>query len=105
MLRGFRAEVISFTVVTLCALPVPAQPPFADARIELSAGDSATFVYTNKQSAFYYGKVWNCNCIAFQGLNILTQEYLKDYPLLVDGVRLDRRQSRVEIYPDRLVRR
>lgn len=105
MLRGFRAEVISFVVVTLCALPVPAQPPFADDRLELSPGDSATFVYTNKQSAFYYGEAGSGNRVAFHGLNVLTQEYLEDYLLLVDGQALDRRRSRVEIYPDRLVRR
>lgn len=73
--------------------------------IVLAPGDSTTFLYTNKTTAFYYGETCRLNSTAFQGFNVLTQEYFEDYILQFDGHMLDRRTAEVFIYPDRLVRK
>jgi len=73
--------------------------------IVCAPGDSSTFFYTNKSTAFYYGEACRPNSSSFQGFNVLTREYLEDYLLEFDGHRLERRTAAVHIYPDRLVRK
>jgi len=73
--------------------------------VNCAPGDSSTFFYTNKTTAFYYGEACRLNASAFQGFNVLTREYFEDYVLQFDGNMLDRRTAEVFIYADRLLRK
>jgi hypothetical protein len=89
-------------VLTSC---ITAQNPFHQQVITLAPGDSTSFFFTNKTTAFYYGAARRLSASSHQGFNLSGQEYFEDYLLEFDGVPLDRRVAEVWIYPDRLKRR
>jgi len=83
-----------------------AQPGLVRNRvIKVPPGESRSFIFTNKQTAFFYGETGRLNQSAFQGFSVMTYEFLEDYILQVDGVTLARETAESEVYPDRLVRR
>ena len=69
------------------------------------SGESREFAYTNKQSAFYYGETNGENWSSWQGFNVSGHEFLDDYAVFIDGVRLERGTAlKTIVYPDYLVR-
>ena len=66
---------------------------------------SREFVYTNKQSAFYYGETNGENSSSWQGFNVQGYEFVDDYALFVNGKPLARSSVvRTVVYPDYMVR-
>ena len=73
--------------------------------IDVKGGTSREFLYTNKESGFYYGNTGGANTSSWQGFNVGGHEFLDDYLLLVDGSPLDRATAtRTRVYPDYLER-
>ena len=73
--------------------------------VSCSPADSTTFFFTNKTTAFYFGRTCGMNASAMHGLNVTTQEYFEDYVLRFDGNTLDRGSAEIFIYPDRMIRK
>jgi glycogen debranching enzyme len=100
-----RIIVVAFLFLFLMAPIAVSQPLLRKQVITCAPGDSTTFFYTNKTTAFYYGETCRLNSTAFQGFNVFTREYFEDYLLQFDGNPLNRRTAEAHIYPDRLVRK
>ncbi len=62
------------------------------------------YSYTNKKAGFYFGEVHGDNDAPYQGWTVFDDQVMKDYSWDVDGRPLDRGESKVVVYPDRLVR-
>ncbi|MGA9118725.1 MAG: amylo-alpha-1,6-glucosidase, partial [Bacteroidota bacterium] len=62
------------------------------------------FLYTNKESAYYYGETNRSAVNSWEGLNVFGNKFLDDYDLLVDGHLLDRTTAVTTVYPDYLRR-
>jgi glycogen debranching enzyme len=73
--------------------------------IKVPQGESRSFIFTNKQTAFFYGETGQLNASAFQGFSVMTYDFLEDYLIEVDGELLERGKAEAEVYPDRVVRR
>ena len=67
-------------------------------------GQSRPFIYTNKESAFFYGETSAPARNSWEGLTVFGHKFLDDYDLIVDGTRLDRKTARVVVFPDFLRR-
>ncbi len=90
-------------VFLLGAVAASAQP-LRSLGIEVR-GTSRPFVYTNKESAFYYGETGGPNTTSWQGFNVRGREFLDDYLLLVNGKPFPRTAASTTIvYPDHLER-
>ncbi len=63
------------------------------------------YSYTNKEAGFYFGEVHGMNTAPYQGWTVYNEPVLKDYTISADGKELNRADSKVTVYPDRLVRR
>ncbi|MGL5789922.1 MAG: amylo-alpha-1,6-glucosidase [Bacteroidales bacterium] len=65
------------------------------------------YSYTDKQSAYYYGKTHTDNFSEwFAGWNIAKQRILSDYTLYADTIAQLRKSAEItEVYPDRLMRK
>lgn len=63
------------------------------------------YSYTNKVAGFYFGEVRGPNDAPYQGWTVYNDPVLKDYSISVNGKELDRSDSKVTVYPDRLVRK
>ncbi len=62
------------------------------------------YSYTNKEAGFYFGEVHGLNIAPYQGWTVYDDAVLKDYSVSVNGKELNREDSKVVVYPDRLVR-
>lgn len=62
------------------------------------------YSYTNKEAGFYFGEVHGANDAPYQGWTVYDNPILRDYSLEVNGRLLDRGESKVVVYPDRVVR-
>ncbi len=62
------------------------------------------YSYTNKEAGFYFGEVHGPNIYPYQGWTVYNDPVLRDYSISIDGKDLDRLDSKVVVYPDRLVR-
>lgn len=62
------------------------------------------YSYTNKESGFYFGEVRGPNTAPYQGWTVYNDPVLKDYSIAVGSKELNRDDSRVIVFPDRLVR-
>lgn len=85
-------------------------PPAAASRtdalgVRLTAGQNREFSYTDKVSAYFYGRTHSKGTDYFSGWNIATKRIFQDYTLLVDGDVHDRAQGEAIVFPDRLERR
>ena len=67
-----RIIVLSFFILLLMAPLAFSQPLLRKQVIACAPGDSTTFFYTNKTTAFYYGETCRLNSTAFQGLNVFS---------------------------------
>lgn len=70
-----------------------------------AGAETKWYSYTNKEAGFYFGEVHGMNRAPYQGWTVFGDPVLKDYAVSVDGKELDRADSRVTVYPDRLVRK
>jgi hypothetical protein len=100
MIRAFCAAVL-----LLLPFHAPGAPPSLD-RLGIDVrGGSRPFVYTNKQSAFFYGETGDRHRESWEGFNVFGHEFLDDYLLIVNGRVLERSEAvRTTVYPDHLVR-
>ncbi len=62
------------------------------------------YSYTDKRAGFYFGEVRGPNDAPYHGWTVYDDPVLKDYSISVNGKELDRSDSKVTVYPDRLVR-
>lgn len=90
----------------LCATRLSAATPSLLDTLGIAVqGESRTFVFTNKQTAFFYGETGAEHRESWQGFNVFGHEFLDDYLLVVDGRTLPRSEAvRTLVYPDHLVR-
>jgi len=98
------SSALMFWVLVIVEIS-PAQDTSRKQIIACSPSDSTTFFFTNRTTAFYFGRACGMNASAMHGLNVLTQEYFEDYILRFDGNILDRASAEILIYPDRMVRK
>lgn len=62
------------------------------------------YSYTNKEAGFYFGETRGTNLAPYQGWTVYDNPVIKDYSIGVNGKLLNRADSRVTVFPDRLVR-
>jgi glycogen debranching enzyme len=97
-----------FAVVLLSVLPLQALSGASSLLDSLGIeirGASREFSYTNKQSAFYYGETNAENTSSWMGFNVMGEEFLDDYEVIVQGRVLERSSVlRTIVYPDYLIR-
>jgi glycogen debranching enzyme len=102
-----RTPAGSILVLLLCSAStvVPqAKSPIDNMAIEVT-GASRTFVYTNKQSAHYYGETSALNSSGWMGFTVYGRKFIDDYLLVVNGEVLERSTAlTTTVYPDYLVR-
>ncbi len=96
------------TVLVLSLFPWPAlsrpESLLDSLGIEVK-GSSREFSFTNKQSAFYYGETNAENSSGWMGFNVMGEEFLDDYQVIIQGKPLQRSNVvRTVVYPDHLVR-
>lgn len=63
------------------------------------------YSFTDKESAYWYGRARGPGSDWFSGWNVATQRIFQDYQLYLDGKPVDRREAQVMVYPHRIVRR
>lgn len=98
-----RSSATILICLLTCAVGL-AQSPLDSLAIGVQ-GSSREFSFTNKESAFYYGETNSENISNWQGFNVYGHEFLDDYALIIDGVRLERKKALSTIvYPDYLER-
>lgn len=86
------------------SMPDPLQT--SDLKMEIQAADNREYSFTNKRSAYWYGKSHQGHFDDyFAGWNIATRRIFSDYQLYVDGQPLLRSKAKqVHITPDALKR-
>lgn len=73
--------------------------------ININTNLSRPFVFTNRESAFFYAESGNLRQNGHQGFVVNTIRYLDDYILKSNGSILDRKNAReIIIFPDRIKR-
>ncbi len=73
--------------------------------IEVQADENREYSYTDKKAGYYYGKTHENNFGEwFAGWNIAKKRIFSDYNLYVDNQFLDRKDSKVTVYPEKIVR-
>lgn len=99
-------SLIRLLVLLLVLAPalLPAQSIFQRKPLHLAPGDSATFMFTNNYFSFFYGEASRLASSKLQGFTVLTEKYVEDYVVFVDGAPLQRRTAEVHILRNRLVR-
>ena len=98
-----------FKLILLSFLTVPI---FSQPKIDLDSlgmkvtpDENREFSFTDKKNAYYYARTHaNFNEMWFAGWNVNTRRVLKDYELAIDGVKLDRVQAEVMVFPNRTER-
>ncbi|MEG0948965.1 MAG: amylo-alpha-1,6-glucosidase [Bacteroidales bacterium] len=99
----------SFSLLTACSNYTEPQPIQAlnteNIGIQVLATQNREYSYTDKKSAYYYGRTHQNNFAEwFAGWNIAKKRIFSDYDLFVDNTFLDRENASVTVYPDKLVR-
>ncbi len=79
---------------------------YEDLKINVSVEQPRTYVFTDKQEAFYWGETHRLNRNSWQGLTVCNRTFLRDYMIGIDGRFLgqSRADAQVVVYPDKLVR-
>lgn len=72
--------------------------------LQVRAEDNRETAFTDKESAYFYTRTHLKDPDYFSGWNVATHRVFSDYRLSAGGKELDRAQSAVTVYPDRLVR-
>lgn len=94
---------VAVLFILIAPATLAAESALDSLRINVS-GSSRPFIYTNKETAYYYGETLGPARDSWEGLTVYGHKFLDDYDLLVDGKALDRRSARVAVYPDYLRR-
>lgn len=80
-------------------------PELNNLAIDVGPDQSRSFVFTNKEAAFFYGETGKIRADGHQGFYVMAQKYLDDYALFVNGNFLDRNEAdSVKVYPDHVSR-
>ena len=80
-------------------------PELKNLAIDVVPDQSRPFVFTNKESAFFYGETGKIRSDGHQGLHVMAQKYLDDYIFFVNGNLLDRgKADSIKVYPDHVSR-
>src|SRR5262249_14954141 len=72
--------------------------------IVINPGENREFAYTDKESAYFYGRTHSIGSDYFSGWNVNTERIFQDYQLLVDGQAIERKYAYVTVYPQLLKR-
>ena len=77
----------------------------ANLKITFKPNTEHRFVFSNKNSAFWYGETQAANNRPFEGYTVAEQRYLTDYSLFRNGRPLERNSAKsILLWPDRLER-
>ncbi len=80
-------------------------PGFEQYMIQVDPSISRPFVFSNNESAFYYGETGKIRTDEFAGFHVREHKYLDDYILKIDGTALSREYAdSVKFYFDRIER-
>lgn len=78
---------------------------FEPLAIEVPSQESRPFVFTNKQSAFFYGFTGSTFQDGHQGFYVRSQKYLADFSIAIDGQIIARKSAaQIKAYPDHISR-
>lgn len=66
--------------------------------------DNREFSFTDKQSAYWYGRAHSKGQDWFSGWNVATQKIFQDYNLYIDGKLVARESAVVTVFPHKIVR-
>lgn len=66
--------------------------------------DNREFSFTDKQSAYWYGRTHSKGQDWFSGWNVATQKIFQDYNLYIDGNLVARESAAVTVFPHKIVR-
>jgi len=85
---------------------IPIQiPELENMAIAVTPDQCRSFVFTNKESAFFYGETGRLHQDGHQGLHVMAQQYLYDYLISSDDRRLNRNEAvSIKVYPDHISR-
>lgn len=66
----------------------------------VDSAENREFSYTNKTAAFYYARTHSqINQDWFSGWNVQTERIFRDYVLLIDGEKTDRKTAQTTVFP------
>ena len=95
------------TVMTLAGCNKPAVPVITvdTMGIEVTSDENREYSYTDKESAYYYGRTHQAHFAEwYAGWNIKQRRIMSDYNLYVDTTLLNRADAQVTVYPHYLNR-
>lgn len=72
--------------------------------ISVSSTENREFSFTDKQSAYYYGRTHSLGKDWFSGWNVATEKIMSDYQLFINGQAVNRADASVIVYPNEIVR-
>jgi glycogen debranching enzyme len=73
-------------------------------RIDVKPDENREFAFTDKESAYFYGRTHSYGTDFFSGWNVKTERIFQDYQLRLDGRLVDRKQSSAKVFPHYLKR-
>ena len=97
-----------FTALTIficsCSSPTETSGKLPLLGISVKPEENREFSFTDKQSAYYYGRTHSQGKDWFSGWNVATEKIMSDYQLFVNGTPVNRAEAAVTVYPNEIVR-
>lgn len=104
MLRFSIFILLGFLSVS-CSNQQPFNEKLAWLGISVSPQENREFSFTDKQSAYFYGRTHSIGQEWFSGWNVATEKIFSDYHLVLNGEFVDRKNAAVTVYPNVLIRK